>query len=58
MLLEQNNLNPNIEEIHDGQRPLLWVAEKGYKVVVEILLGRNDLYLNTANTEHGRTALL
>jgi len=58
VLLEREDIDPNIAETQDGQTPLALAAESGHEGIVKILLERQDTNPNTADTEYGRTPLL
>jgi len=58
ILLERNDINPNMADTKYGRTPLSWAAESGHSGVVRKLLERNDVNPNTADIQYGRAPLL
>jgi len=57
VLLEREDIDPNVADIQDGRTPLTLAAENGHVGLVKILLERQDTNPNTVDTEYGRTPL-
>jgi len=57
VLLEREDIDPNVADIQDGRTPLTLAAENGHVGLVKILLERQDTNPNTADTKYGRTPL-
>ena len=56
MLLKREDVSPGTAGA-SGRTPLSWAAWGGHEGVVEMLLGREDVNPNTADTKYGRTPL-
>lgn len=50
VLLEKGNV-PDINDTF-GQMPLLYTVERGYLIVVQLLLVRGDMNLNSPDSVH------
>ena len=57
LLLERQDINPNVTDTRCGGTPLIWAVEFGHEAVVKLLLQREDIDPNTADTKYGQTAL-
>ena len=57
VLLEREDIDPNIPDTQDGQTPLTLAAENGHEGLVKILLERQDTNPNTVDTKYGQTPL-
>ena len=57
MLLEPEDVNPNLVDNESCRTPLTWAARGGHKEVVKMLLQREDVDPNTADKKYGRTPL-
>ena len=57
MLLERNDVNPNIADTQYGRTPLWWTARNGHEGIVKMQLERDDVDPNIADTQYGRTPL-
>ena len=58
LLLEREEIDPNMADTQDGQTPLTLAIRDGYEELVKMLLERQDINPNTAGTQDGRTPLL
>ena len=57
MLLEREDINPNLADSKYGKTPLMWAADNGHSGAVKLLLEREDVNPNQADTEYGQTPL-
>ena len=57
VLLEREDINPNIADTQDGRTPLTLAAESGFEGVLKILLEREDVNPNHPDTKFSRTPL-
>ena len=57
MLLEREDVNPNLADTKFGRTPLLWAVKNGHEGVAKMLLEREDLNPNDTDTKSGRTPL-
>ena len=57
VLLEREDIDPNIADTQDGRTPLTLAAENGHEGLVKLLLERRDTNHDTADTKYGRTPL-
>jgi len=57
MLLERNDVNPNIADTEYGRTPLWWATQNRHEGIVRMLLERNDISPDIADTEYGGTPL-
>jgi len=58
LLLEREDVNPNLRDTEYGQTSLSWAAGNGHEGIVEMLLRREDVDPNRADILGGRTPLL
>ena len=57
MLLEREDVNPNMVDKKSGRTPLSLAAECGHEGIVKIILGRKDVNPNTVGNKYGRAPL-
>ena len=58
MLLEREDVNPNLADTKYCQTPLSWASENGRSGAVKILLEREDVNPNQANSKYSWTPFL
>ena len=57
MLLERQDVDPNLEDTKDRRTPLAWAARNGHERVVKMLLERTDLNPNQGDIKYCQTPL-
>ena len=58
LLLQREDIDPNIADVRYGRTPLTLAAMDGHEGAVKLLLQRVDINPNVADIEHGLTPLM